>query len=53
MFKDILDSVEGISNISVGLMLLFLVFFVVVSIMAIRLDKSYIKKMENLPLDKK
>ena len=53
MFKDILNHVDSISNLSIGLMLIFFIFFVVVSIMALRLDKSYTKKMEDLPLDKK
>ena len=51
MFKYILQSVENMDLMAIGPMLLFVIFFILVSIYAVRKDKSYIDKMGHLPLE--
>lgn len=53
MIKDVLQSVEGISLYPVISLIIFVVFFAILIIWMIKVDKKYIKKMSNLPLDKK
>jgi cbb3-type cytochrome oxidase subunit 3 len=51
MFSDNLETIEGVSIYPIiGLILFFLIFIGIV-IWALKADKKYIKKMENIPLD--
>jgi len=50
MYKDILQSIDGIEFYAIGAMVLFILFFVGMIIWVIRVDKNYIKKMSELPL---
>lgn len=52
MIKDVLQSVEGISLYPVISLIIFVLFFAVLIIWMIKVDKKYIKKMRNLPLEK-
>jgi cytochrome c oxidase cbb3-type subunit 4 len=52
MIKDLLQSVEGITIYPIISLIVFVLFFVLVIIWMFKADKNYIKKMENLPLDK-
>jgi cytochrome c oxidase cbb3-type subunit IV len=52
MYKDILQSIEGVSVYPVFSMIVFVLFFAAIIIWLVRVDKNYIKKMENLPLEK-
>ena len=51
MYKDILQSIEGISVYPIISLIVFVLFFVVILIWMIKVDKKYINKMENLPFE--
>lgn len=52
MMRDVLQSVEGISLYPIISMIIFVLFFAILIIWMIKVDKNYIKKMSNLPLEK-
>ena len=52
MIKEIMNSVEGISIYPIISLIVFVLFFAVILIWMFKVDKNYIKKMENLPLEK-
>jgi cytochrome c oxidase cbb3-type subunit 4 len=51
MYKEILQSIEGIEIYPLISLFIFLALFAGITIWIIRLDKKYVKKMEILPLD--
>ena len=51
MYKELLQSIEGISLYSIISLIVFVLFFAIILIWMFKVDKNYIKKMENLPLD--
>ena len=51
MFKNILESVSGIEIYAIAGLLIFLVMFVAILFWIFRIDKKYIEKMEQLPLE--
>lgn len=51
MYKEILQSIEGVSIYPIISLIVFILFFTAIIIWMIRVDKNYIKKMENLPFD--
>lgn len=51
MYKDILQSIEGISVYPIISLIVFVLFFSVILIWMIKVDKKYINKMENLPFE--
>lgn len=51
MFKEVLQSIEGIGIYPIISMIVFILFFVAVIIWYFKADKKYLKKMKNLPLD--
>lgn len=51
MFGDIISSILGITVFPIVITVVFLMIFIGIIIWAIRADKSYIKKMSELPLD--
>lgn len=52
MIQQYLEAIENIEIFAIAAMLIFVVIFVTVVIWIFRIDKKYINKMENLPLDK-
>jgi hypothetical protein len=50
MYKDILQSIEGVEFYAIAAMIIFIFFFIVMIIWLIKVDKNYIKKMSELPL---
>ncbi|MBT8189388.1 MAG: hypothetical protein KJO50_06005 [Bacteroidia bacterium] len=52
MAKYILESVSQINWMGIVPLLIFFTFFVIMLISVLKKDKSYIRKMENLPLEK-
>ena len=52
MYKEILNSVEGISIYPIISLIVFVLFFAIILIWMFKADKTYIKKMENLPFEK-
>jgi len=51
MFKNILESASGIEIYAIAGLVVFLILFTSVFIWLLKVDKKYIKKMEQLPLD--
>lgn len=52
MYKEILQSIEGIEIYPIISLIVFVVFFIGVTIWLIRMDKNYINEMKQLPLTK-
>jgi len=51
MFSNYLSSIEGISIFPIISLLIFLTAFIFMIVWIFRVDTSYVKQMENLPLD--
>ena len=51
MFKEVLQSIEGIGIYPIISMIVFIIFFTIVIIWYFKADKKYLNKMKNLPLD--
>ncbi|HMN50110.1 MAG TPA: cbb3-type cytochrome c oxidase subunit 3 [Ignavibacteriaceae bacterium] len=52
MIKDYLQTIDGVSIYPIISMIVFVLFFAAVLIWISKLDKKYINRMENLPLEK-
>ena len=52
MFKDYLQSIEGVEVYAIISMIIFITFFIGILIWLFKVDKQYIKKMRELPLEK-
>lgn len=52
MYKELLQSIEGISLYPIISLIVFILFFAIILIWMFKVDNNYIKKMENLPLEK-
>ena len=52
MFKNYLQAIDGVEVYAIISMLIFVLFFIAIIIWLIKVDKLYIKKMEELPLEK-
>lgn len=52
MVRDVLQSLEGIELYPIISLIIFVSFFAALIIWMIKVDKKYIKKMKNLPLEK-
>ena len=50
MFKDVLQSIEGVEIYTIISMLIFILFFIGMIIWLFKVDKKYIKDMSELPL---
>lgn len=53
MYKYILDQAGDFNFLATVPLLIFVIFFVGVSLRAIRQDKKFVNKMANLPLDER
>ncbi len=51
MYKNILESVEGIVVYPIISLIIFFIFFVLLIIWVFKVDKKYLNKMSMLPLD--
>lgn len=51
MIRNYLQSIEGIEIYPLISLLVFVIFFIVIFIWMLKIDKSYIKEMEELPLE--
>ena len=51
MFKHYFERIENVETGPIISLILFFVFFVVMTIWIFRLDKKFINKMKNLPLE--
>ena len=50
MFKQFISNIPGADVFMIFSLLLFLVFFVLVGIYLLKMDKNYLIKMEELPM---
>ena len=51
MFKEVLQSIEGIEFYTIVSMLILILFFIGIIIWLFKVDKKYIKHMSELPLN--
>lgn len=51
MFKHYFESIDGLEIYPIFSLLVFLIFFVIVTVWTLKADKSYLKKMEEIPLE--
>ncbi len=51
MYKEILQSIEGVEIYPIISLIVFILFFIAVTIRLIKMDKNYINKMKQLPLN--
>lgn len=51
MIKELLQSVEGVSVYPIISLIVFVLFFVIILVWMLKVDKNYIKKMEKLPFE--
>jgi Ca2+/Na+ antiporter len=52
VIKELLQSIDGVSVYPIISLIVFVLFFAIILIWMFKVDKNYIKKMENLPLEK-
>jgi len=52
MIKEYLQSIDGVTVYPIISLLVFVLFFIAIIIWLFKVDKNYIKEMENLPLEK-
>jgi cytochrome c oxidase cbb3-type subunit IV len=51
MYKEVLQSIDGIGVYPIISLLVFVIFFTMVIIKYFKIDKNYLNEMKNLPLD--
>jgi cytochrome c oxidase cbb3-type subunit IV len=51
MFKEVLQSIEGVGFYTIVSMILFILLFIGITIWLFKVDKKYIKTMSELPLE--
>ncbi|GAB4409789.1 MAG: hypothetical protein OHK0039_13670 [Bacteroidia bacterium] len=51
MYKDVLRSIDGVSLFPVIAIVIFLIFFVLLLIYVIRMDKKEVSSLASIPLD--
>jgi len=51
MFKEVLQSIEGIEFYTIVSMIIFILFFFGMTLWLFKVDKKYIKQMSELPLE--
>jgi cytochrome c oxidase cbb3-type subunit IV len=53
MVKEVLQSIEGVEFYTIVSMIIFILFFIGMTIWLFKVDKNYIKTMSELPLIEK
>jgi len=51
MFKEVLRSIEGVEFYTIVSMIIFILFFIGMTIWLFKVDRNYIKTMGELPLN--
>lgn len=51
MFKEVLQSIEGIEFYTIVSMIILILFFVGMTFWLFKVDKKYVKQMSELPLE--
>jgi hypothetical protein len=52
MFRSVLESIDGVNIYPVISLVIFFIFFVVILFRTFKIDKNFIKRMSELPLEK-
>lgn len=52
MIKEYLQSIDGALIYPIISLIVFILFFAIIIVWLFKVDKNYLKKMENLPLEK-
>jgi hypothetical protein len=51
MYREVLQSIKGADVFAVIALIIFILFFVLVAVRLLRMDKDHLKKMAQLPLE--
>ena len=51
MYREVLQSIKGVDVFAVIALIIFILFFVLVAVRLLRMDKDQLKKMAQLPLE--
>lgn len=51
MYKEVLQSIKGVDVYGIISLIIFIASFIVITIKILRMDKSYLNKMKQLPLE--
>jgi len=51
MYREVLQSIKGVDVFAVIALIIFILFFVLVAVQLLRMDKDHLKKMAQLPLE--
>jgi len=51
MYKEVLQSISHVDVYAIISLTIFILFFIIIIVRLIRMDKNYLKKMEQLPLE--
>jgi hypothetical protein len=51
MYREVLQSIKDVDVFPVIALIIFILFFVLVAVRLIRMDKDHLKKMAQLPLE--
>jgi hypothetical protein len=51
MYKEVLQSIKGADVYGIISLIIFIASFIVITIKILRMDKSYLNKMKQLPLE--
>jgi cytochrome c oxidase cbb3-type subunit IV len=51
MYKEVLQSISHVDVYAIISLTIFILFFIIIILRLIRMDKNYLKKMEQLPLE--
>ena len=51
MYREVLQSIKGVDVFAVIALIIFILFFVLVAVRLLRMDKDHLKKMAQLPLE--
>lgn len=51
MYKEVLQSIKGVDVYGIISLIIFIASFIIITIKILRMDKSYLNKMKQLPLE--
>jgi cytochrome c oxidase cbb3-type subunit IV len=51
MYREVLQAIKGVDVFAIITLIIFILFFVLVAVRLIRMDKDHLKKMAQLPLE--
>lgn len=51
MYKEVLQSIRGVDVYAIISLIIFILCFIIIIVRLLRMDKSYLNKMKQLPLE--